>query len=109
MAVDVCRHLAKKIASTPDDRYIFKSYFVESRGELFQVIQDAYSWNPGPLDYKTLGLRVDRLVDLETKGWERITSLGDQALFLGSNNSISVSAEGGRGDCRMRKELHLFH
>ncbi|KAI8549374.1 hypothetical protein RHMOL_Rhmol06G0019600 [Rhododendron molle] len=53
------------------------------------------------LDYGTREFRVYRL-DLSGPKWERVTSLGDQMLFLGENSSVALSASdfpGCKGNC----------
>ncbi|OAY74121.1 putative F-box protein [Ananas comosus] len=72
------------------------TYLVEHQGSLLQVLRKRRpSKKSRPdkplLQYLTFGFHVFRL-DPSSSAWEMIESLGDGALFLGRNTSVSVSA-----------------
>lgn len=93
-----------------EDRYFVQSYLVESKGEFLLVarIVGYYVNSEGDLldegdlltdedshplvcPYRTMAFRVYKM-DLRGKKWEKVESLGDRALFLGGNESMSFSS-----------------
>ncbi|KAH7841427.1 hypothetical protein Vadar_029758 [Vaccinium darrowii] len=95
-------------------------YIVESNGEVLVVVQDRYlldysgdygdeeededadsgfytkDEDESKIDYRTKEFRVYK-VDLRNWEWVELQSLGDNALFVGDNASISVQASKFRG------------
>ncbi|XP_020081681.1 F-box protein At2g17690-like [Ananas comosus] len=82
------------------------TYLVEHQGSLLQVLRKRRASKKTRPDkplpqHLTFGFHVFRL-DPSSSAWEMIESLGDGALFLGMNTSVSVSAADLRwckGDC----------
>ncbi|KAI8569541.1 hypothetical protein RHMOL_Rhmol02G0286500 [Rhododendron molle] len=71
-----------------------RAYIVELEGELLIVIRKLYQC--GPLAYRTRSFAAFK-VDLIRSGWKELKSLGDNALILGSDASISVPASKFKG------------
>nr|CAD1819833.1 unnamed protein product [Ananas comosus var. bracteatus] len=72
------------------------TYLVEHQGSLLQVLRKRRASKKTRPDkplpqHLTFGFHVFRL-DPSSSAWEMIESLGDGALFLGMNTSVSVSA-----------------
>lgn len=97
------------------DLYTGRFYLVESQGNLLLVFRiigefvkgDGEVVNEGALlddeeyshlvlPYKTKNFYVYKL-DYESKKWDKIDSLGDRILFVGLNESMSVSALSNQG------------
>lgn len=96
------------------DLYTNQSYIVEAMGEILLVVRYIGQFVrkedrvPVPkkdrslygCTYMTLKFRVFKL-DFARTVWEEIESLGDRALFLGGNHSLSLSTAGhGSPSCR---------
>ncbi|KAF7151816.1 hypothetical protein RHSIM_Rhsim02G0229700 [Rhododendron simsii] len=97
-----------------------RAYIVESKGEVLVVVRDGHDLvflgdygdeeededacsdlDESRIDYGTSEFRVFK-VDLSNREWAELQSLGDNALFVGDNASISVQAakfQGIRPNC----------
>ncbi|KAK9725882.1 hypothetical protein RND81_05G175400 [Saponaria officinalis] len=94
---------AKEFLPSPESlksrltKYLLEMYLVESFGNLFMVHRDKTDiWVPDSkidkdIGYETVGFEVFEL-NSETKQWEEVEDLGNVALFLGDNHSMSVNA-----------------
>ncbi|GMI99599.1 F-Box/DUF295 Brassiceae-specific 33 [Hibiscus trionum] len=90
----------KSLAIRDSLRVTCTFYLVESCGDLLLVVRfigDYVDWTRTPLpeweretDYGTVLFHVYKL-DSEGLKWMEVESLGDRALFLGGNQSVSVS------------------
>ena len=75
-----------------DPLYDHKKYLVKSYGgELLLVERYIITWPGGRVARETKSFKVFRF-DFDGKKWIELTSLGDTALLLGDNSSISVLA-----------------
>ncbi|XP_074297020.1 putative F-box protein At4g17565 [Silene latifolia] len=92
------------------NKYLQEICFVESLGNLLIVLRHiCFIWYYSDSQvakeerYKTDNFEVFTF-DSEAKKWEQVTELGDVALFVGDNQSISVRAS----DCRNCKSNCIY-
>ncbi|TXG50091.1 hypothetical protein EZV62_025966 [Acer yangbiense] len=91
---------ARQVATMPYEilvKYVERLYIVESGGELLVVSREIARSSPINEESRkstydsTLYFHVFK-VDLNTNTWTKINELGNRALFLGNNSSMSVEA-----------------
>ncbi|XP_074306857.1 putative F-box protein At5g55150 [Silene latifolia] len=89
--------------------HLLEMYLVDSFGSLLMVLRHkSTKWDPnGEVSedevYKTVRFEVFG-IDFKTKKWDRLKDLGDVALFVGDNQSMSVRAS----DCRNCKSNCIY-
>ncbi|KMT13202.1 hypothetical protein BVRB_4g086060 [Beta vulgaris subsp. vulgaris] len=80
---------------------LYRIYLVESFGDLLMVLRykeevhdpnDPTEWDY-TVCYRTVGFEVYKL-NFGAKTWEEVDDLGDVAIFVGNNSSMSVHASG---------------
>lgn len=87
-----------RLTKLPNLPRLEKRYLVETGGELFQVLR---LFDDNKLGYHTTGFEVYELDFIENK-WVGVRNLGKFALFLGLNQSVSLSESdvpGIKGNC----------
>ena len=89
VSCDVSNHSKVRMITWPVNKFVFVSYLVESpEGDLLRVIKHEGGFVIYKLQWFSKNPR-----------WEEVMSLGDVAVFLGDNHSISVRASDFAG-CR---------
>ncbi|XP_074297034.1 putative F-box protein At5g55150 [Silene latifolia] len=91
------------------NKHLQEMYFVESLGKLLIVLRHKRNvWDPDSQVNEDEIYKTDRFevfaFDSEARKWEQVTELGDVALFVGDNQSISVRAS----DCRNCKSNCIY-
>ncbi|XVF10626.1 hypothetical protein REPUB_Repub07fG0198800 [Reevesia pubescens] len=69
--------------------YFQQIYLVESSGSLLVVARESERRSKSDKSYKTTGFGVFEL-DVESRVWLKVSTLGNMALFLGHNSSFSI-------------------
>uniref|UniRef100_A0A5B7ANM9 KIB1-4 beta-propeller domain-containing protein n=1 Tax=Davidia involucrata TaxID=16924 RepID=A0A5B7ANM9_DAVIN len=96
-----CPTIAQIVSMMPNGfvRLIEKLYLVESLGKLLVVSREGIQVRGDDYNYGTTRFQVFEL-NVNNGNWAEVQSLGDRALFLGYNSSISVQADiGCKANC----------
>ncbi|PON53134.1 hypothetical protein TorRG33x02_306140 [Trema orientale] len=91
---DLCdstiKYVAPEVPNFAPQRTHIKRYLVESCGGEILQVERYIKWNKVDNARMTLLFRILRF-DFDEKNWIEIENLGDMALFLGDNSSVSIS------------------
>ena len=79
------------------DKYLIKFYLVKTSGDFlliqrfyldFEIEKDFVDYDDVPFETKLFNVYK---LDFRQKAWKRVKSLNDQVVFLGKNQSMSLS------------------